>query len=73
MKPVDIQELLRLSISERLDLVEALWESIAASPEALPITDAQQRELDRRLADYRANPSHVRSWDEVRDSPDDDR
>lgn len=55
----------RLSIAERLVLVEELWDSIAAST---PITDAQRAELDRRLADHEANPDDVVSWDEVHSS-----
>jgi putative addiction module component (TIGR02574 family) len=67
-----IQEILKLSIAERLRLVEDIWDSIAASPDALPVTDSQRRELDRRLAEYRSNPTAGRSWQEVRDSLSDD-
>jgi putative addiction module component (TIGR02574 family) len=55
----------RLSVAERLTLVEELWDSIAAST---PITDAQRAELDRRLADHEANPDDVVSWEEVQSS-----
>ena len=55
----------RLSVAERLTLVEELWESIAAST---PITGAQRAELDRRLADHEANPDDVVSWEEVQSS-----
>jgi len=55
----------RLSVAERLILVEELWDSIAAST---PITDAQRAELDRRLADHQANPDDVVSWEEVHSS-----
>ena len=55
----------RLSVAERLILVEELWDSIAAST---PITDAQRAELDRRLADHEANPDDVVSWEEVHSS-----
>jgi putative addiction module component (TIGR02574 family) len=47
-------------------LVEDLWDSIAADPEALSLTDAQREELDRRLADHDADPSSAVSWEEVR-------
>jgi putative addiction module component (TIGR02574 family) len=40
-----------LSREERLDLLERLWDSLAANPEAIPLTDAQREELDRRLDD----------------------
>ena len=55
----------RLSIAERLVLVEELWDSIAASTS---VTDAQRSELDRRQADHEANPDDVVSWEEVHSS-----
>lgn len=55
----------RLSIAERLLLVEALWDSIAADTQ---LTDAQRVELDRRLADHEAYPDEVVSWEEVQSS-----
>jgi len=36
---------------ERLSLLEELWESLAAAPEAVPLTEAQRAEVDRRLDD----------------------
>ena len=55
----------RLSVAERLVLVEELWDSIA---EATPVTDAQRAELDRRFADHAANPDDVVSLEEVHSS-----
>ena len=55
----------RLSVADRLILVEELWDSIAA---ATPLTDAQRAELDHRLADHEANPDDVVSWEEVQSS-----
>lgn len=55
----------RLSVAERLNLVEELWDSIAA---AAPLTDAQRAELDRRLADHEVNPDDVVSWEDVQSS-----
>lgn len=55
----------RLSVAERLNLVEELWDSIATDT---PLTDAQRTELDRRLADHEANPDDVVSWEEVQSS-----
>lgn len=58
----------RLSVEERLSLVEDLWDSIAEESSAASLTDAQRAELDRRLADYAANPDDVVPWEEVKDS-----
>lgn len=55
----------KLSIAERLLLVEEIWDSISA---ATPLTDPQRTELDRRLADHEANPDNVVSWGEVQSS-----
>jgi putative addiction module component (TIGR02574 family) len=68
MATLDIREVLKLSVSERIQLVEEIWDSVAAHPESLPVTEAQKAELDRRLTDYRANPRQGRTWEEVRDS-----
>ncbi len=62
----DISELKRLSIAERILIVEELWDSIADEQEKLELTDAQRDELDRRLADYHSSPDDGYSWDEVK-------
>ena len=38
-----------LPVEARLKLVEDLWDSIAANPNQVPVTEAQKRELDKRL------------------------
>lgn len=57
----------RLSMSERLQLVQDLWDSIAAEPESVPVTEAQERELDRRLSAYREDANPGAPWTEVRE------
>jgi putative addiction module component (TIGR02574 family) len=56
----------RLGIEERLALVEELWDSITADPSAVPLTEAQRAELDRRIAEHDANPDEVVPWEEVK-------
>lgn len=65
---VDFEALRRLSISERLQLVEDLWDTIAqdAPDAALPVTPALAAELDRRLAEDAANPEAAIPWETVR-------
>jgi putative addiction module component (TIGR02574 family) len=54
-----------LTPEERLDLLEELWDSLAATSEAIPLTGAQRVELDRRLDDLeREGPVGI-PWDEV--------
>jgi len=64
---VSAVEALKLSVAERIQLVGDIWDSIAAVPEAVPVTDAQRRELDRRLAVYHSDPAAGSPWEEVRE------
>lgn len=66
MSPLVLKEILQLSVAERVQLAEDIWESIVASPESLPVTDAQKQELDRRREAHAKDPSSTRSWEEVR-------
>lgn len=58
----------RLTVEERLALVEELWDSIADSSADLPLTDAQRTELDHRLAEHEARPDDVVPWEDVKAS-----
>lgn len=62
-----LSEILQLTIAERIQLAEDIWDSVAAFPEAIPMTDAQKEELDRRLQAYTENPNEGISWDELKD------
>ena len=62
-----LSEILQLTIAERIQLAEDIWDSVAAFPEAIPLTDAQKEELDRRLQAYARNPNEGISWDELKD------
>ena len=61
-----VVDLAQLSFAERIQLVEDIWDTITATPEAVPVTDAQKAELDRRLAQYQASPADGRFWVEVK-------
>jgi putative addiction module component (TIGR02574 family) len=56
----------RLGVEERLALVEEIWDSIAADSTAVPLTDPQRLELERRIAEDVADPDTTRSWDEIK-------
>lgn len=64
---IAIDELSKLPLPERLQIVERLWDSIAADAERLPLTAKQAEELDRRLAAHESNPEEGRTWEEIRD------
>jgi putative addiction module component (TIGR02574 family) len=55
-----------LSPSEKLQLVEDLWDDLAANPETVPVHDWQKEELARRKANLLSNPASGLSWDEVK-------
>jgi putative addiction module component (TIGR02574 family) len=55
-----------LSPAEKLQLVEDLWDDLAASPTAVPLHDWQKEELARRKANLMNYPASGLSWDEVR-------
>jgi putative addiction module component (TIGR02574 family) len=55
-----------LSPSEKLQLVEDLWDDLAATPSAVPVHQWQKEELARRKANLMNNPASGLSWDEVK-------
>lgn len=63
MNAISVSDLLHLSIPERIQLVEDLWDSIAAEaaaqPDRLPLTDAQRHEIRRRSEAHRKNPGEA--------------
>lgn len=54
-----------LSTDERLALIEELWDSVAAKPGELSLTDAQRTELDRRLDEMDRDDTLGMPWDEA--------
>ena len=66
MKSLTLEEVLLLPVSERIRVVEAIWDSIADSPEGVELTEEMKAELDRRLAALETNPKQGSSWNEVR-------
>ena len=57
----------RLPLAERIELVEALWESITEEGYEPPLTNAQAAELDRRVEAHRRNPNDVVSWESIKE------
>jgi putative addiction module component (TIGR02574 family) len=55
----------KLSVEDRLTLAEQLWDSIAEQLNGLPLSPAQQQEVDRRLAAHRTNPQAAIPWEQV--------
>jgi putative addiction module component (TIGR02574 family) len=57
-------EISRLSVDERLELIGQLWDSL--EHERLPLSSAQQKELDRRLASLDHERADGQSWGQLR-------
>ncbi len=61
----DGQSVFDLSPAEKLQLVEDLWEDLAATPEAIPVHDWQKAELARRRTNLQRQPAAVLAWEEA--------
>ena len=62
----NVDSVFDLSPAEKLQLVEDLWDDLAAVPSEVPVYDWQRRELARRKANLLSNPAAGLSWDEVK-------
>jgi len=61
-----LKNILTLGVADRLQLLGEIWDSLAATPEAIRVTDAQRKDLARRRRAHARNPSAAKSWEEVR-------
>ncbi len=61
-----ITSIFDLSPSEKLQLVEDLWDDLAAAQDAIPVHDWQKDELARRKENLTKNPDSGLTWDEVK-------
>ena len=59
-------EISAMSIPDRIQLVEQIWNSIVDEQANIPLSDAQRAELDRRMADYESHPDDGDSWENVK-------
>ena len=67
MRQTLLSDALALSAADRLELIDRLWASLDTEVAALPLTDEQRRELDRRLEEMDRDPSLGSTWEEVKD------
>jgi putative addiction module component (TIGR02574 family) len=65
MSDTDIAEILKLPAEERLRLVELIWQSLNATPSAIPLSDAHRAAIDEELAAHRRNPDDVLTVEQV--------
>ena len=63
---MNANSLFDLSPPEKLQLVEDLWDDLAATPSEVPIHDWQKEELARRKANLLSKPSSGVDWEELK-------
>lgn len=66
MTTVSVADILGLPIQERIHLVEMIWESIAAVPQAIEVTPEVRADLQDRLVEFQRDPEAGYSWDDVK-------
>ena len=65
----NLSQILKLSITERILLVEAIWDSITKESETknnYQLSDEQVRFLEEEIAAYDKNPEEGSSWEEIK-------
>ena len=65
MKKITATDTIALSIPERIQLVEDIWDTIATEAEAIELTEDEKRIIDERLEAYHRNPDLGSPWEDV--------
>ena len=65
MKKITATDALKLSIPERIQLVEDIWDTIAENAEAVELTEEEKRIIDERLDAYHKDPDLGSPWEDV--------
>ena len=63
-----LNEIASLNLEDRIQLVQAIWDSIAAEQAYPELTEAQKQELDNRINDHYINPDNTMTWEEIKAS-----
>ena len=65
MTRITATDALSLSIPERIQLVEDIWDSIASEADSVELTEDKKRIIDERLQAYHDNPNASSPWKDV--------
>ncbi|MCX7545223.1 addiction module protein [Marinicella gelatinilytica] len=57
-----LKQIDQLALSEKISMVEDLWDSIACDANKLPMPEWQKRELDRRQRDFQNGEVKLHDW-----------
>ena len=65
MKKITATDTLELSVQERIQLVEDIWDTITAESTSVELTEDEKRIIDTRLEKYHQNPESGSPWEDV--------
>ncbi len=65
MKKISATDTLELSIPERIQLVEDIWDTIAVGADTIELSDEEKKIIDNRLEAYHKNPNEGSAWEDV--------
>ena len=65
MKKITATDTLELSVPERIQLAEDIWDTISSEADSVILTDEEKKIIDRRLADYHNNPNLGSPWSNI--------
>jgi putative addiction module component (TIGR02574 family) len=66
VRKVTVEDTLQMSVQERIQLAQDIWDSITADPNAVPVSEAERQEIQRRLEAHERDPDSTIPWDEVK-------
>ena len=65
MRTAEVPQIASLSKAEKILFIEELWDEISMDDEEINVPVSHQQELDTRLQNYRNNPNHVLTLQEL--------
>ena len=63
---MQVSEILKLRVAERIQIAEDIWDSISANPENLELSESEKSVLDKRLENYKENPNDGIEWETLK-------
>jgi putative addiction module component (TIGR02574 family) len=65
MGEIKTDDIKAMTVEQRLDLIERIWDTLAETPEAIPVPDWHRRVLEERQQAFEEDPDAGASWDEA--------
>lgn len=66
MGTISKSDILSLSVPERIQLAEDIWDSVTEVPESVELSDVEREELERRLQAFHEDRSAGSPWETVK-------